>query len=105
MDVTLFYLPAVGVRAACVCVCVQLAQRKLFWWDLREYGVRRLLAKEEWVAIGVLGGDGEVARHLLPEAQGEITWAERPGGKQGEEEVWGGGGGMPFLTEGDRRRG
>lgn len=31
-----------------------------------------------------------MARHLLPEAQGEITWAEWLGGKSGEEEVLGG---------------
>lgn len=38
------------------------------------------------MAVGVLGGDGEMAKHLLPEAQGEIAWAEQPGGKREEEE-------------------
>lgn len=31
-----------------------------------------------------------MARHLLSEVQGAITWAEWPGGKPGHEEVWGG---------------
>lgn len=31
-----------------------------------------------------------MARYLLPEVQGAITWAEWPGGKPGEEEVLGG---------------